>query len=58
MIVGNLRYDLGSGLPMSGFAELLSGNLGDSEARLRLQVERQWRGYDAADCEVSTARLQ
>jgi hypothetical protein len=27
-----VRYDFGSGLPMSGFAELLSGNLGDSEA--------------------------
>ena len=32
MIVGNLRCDLGSGLPMSGFTKFLSGNLGDSEA--------------------------
>jgi hypothetical protein len=30
---GNLRYDFGSVVPMSGFTELLSSNLGDSEAR-------------------------
>jgi hypothetical protein len=58
MIFGNLRHDFGGVLPMSGLPKLLSDNLGDSEARLRLQVERQWRGYDAADCKVSTARLQ
>jgi hypothetical protein len=44
--------------PMSGFANFLSGNLGDSEAGCGFKLSPNGLAYDAADYKVSAARLQ
>jgi hypothetical protein len=58
MIFGNLRYGFGGVAPMSGFAKFLSGNLGDFEAGSSFKLNPDGVACDAADCKVSTSRLQ
>jgi hypothetical protein len=58
MIFGNLRYGFGGIAPMWGLANFLSGNLGDFEAGRGFKLSPNGVACDAADCKVSTTRLQ
>jgi hypothetical protein len=52
MIFGNLRYGFDVA-PMSGFANIFSGNLGNFEAGCGFELSANGVAYDATDCKVS-----
>jgi hypothetical protein len=54
MILGNLSYGFDAITPMVGFANFLSGNLGDFEAGYGFKLSPHGVASDPADCEVST----